>query len=140
MLLASTLLAMGQAAAQDTEAATLRDLNGKVLVNKGDGLKSGKAEMALKDGDRIITLDKSGVRVIFPDGCDVLLEENMIFVIDSQLGCKAALWSSNQTAAPGLTTSSQGLITGTLYVGGAALLGNAIFKSNSQDNRPISRQ
>ena len=139
LLFASALMTAGQAAAQSTEA-TLQDLSGKVLMNKGDGLVSGKAGAALVDGDRIVTLDKSGARIVFPDGCGVTLEENMIFVINSQLGCKAAPVATNQPAAPGLTTPTQGLILGTAYVGGGALIGNSIFNNNHHDNRPISRQ
>ena len=139
LLLASTLAITGQAIAQGTEA-TLEELSGKVLVNKGDGLVSGKAGTALVDGDRIVTLEKSGARIVFPDGCSVALEENMIFVINSQLGCKAAPVATNQPVAPGLTTSTQGLILGTAYVGGGALIGNSIFNHNRDDNRPISRQ
>lgn len=140
LLLASALVAAGQATAQGTGAATLQDLNGKVLMNKGDGLVSGRAGTALMDGDRIVTLDKSGAKIIFPDGCGVTLEENMIFVINSQLGCKAAPVASNQPPAPGLTTPTQGMILGTAYVGGGALIGNSIFNNNRHDNRPISSQ
>jgi hypothetical protein len=140
LLLASTLVITGQAAAQSA-GATLQDLSGKVLVNKGDGLVSGKAGTALVDGDRIVTLDKSGARIVFPDGCGVALEENMIFVVNAQLGCKAVPVASNQPVAPGLTTPTQGLILGTAYVGGGALIGNTIFNHNRHhDDRPISRQ
>lgn len=139
LLLASTLVVAGQAAAQSSDA-TLEELSGKVLMNKGDGLVSGKAGAALVDGDRIVTLDKSAARIVFPDGCSVALEENMIFVINSQLGCKAVPVASNQPVAPGLTTPTQGVILGTAYVGGGALIGNSIFNNNRNDNRPISRQ
>jgi hypothetical protein len=137
LIVASTLLIPGQANAQSADA-TLQDPVGKVLVNKGDGLVSGKAGAALGDGDRIVTLDKSGARVVFTDGCSVTLEENQIFVIDARLGCKALpIASSPVPAAVGGLTATQGLLIGTIVVGGgAALIGNA----NSQDNRPISRQ
>jgi hypothetical protein len=101
---------------------------------------SGKAGATLADGDRVVTLEKSGARIVFPDGCGVTLEENMIFVINSQLGCKAAPVASNQPPAPGLTTPTQGMILGTAYVGGGALVGNSIFNNNRHDNRPISSQ
>lgn len=139
LLLASTLAITGQAIAQGT-GATLEELSGKVLVNKGDGLVSGRAGTVLVDGDRIVTLDKSGARIVFPDGCGVTLEENMIFVINSQLGCRAVPVAANQPLAPGLTTPTQGLILGTAYVGGGALVGNLIFNHNRNDDRPISRQ
>ena len=118
----------------------MEELSGKVLVNKGDGLVSGRAGTALVDGDRIVTLDKSGARIVFPDGCGVMMQENMIFVINSQLGSKALPIATNQPAAPGLTTPTQGLILGTAYVGGGALIGNLIFNHNRNDDRPISRQ
>jgi len=139
LLLASTLVIAGQANAQSVDA-TLEDPVGKVLVNKGDGLVSGKAGAALMDGDRIVTLDKSVARIVFPDGCSVALEENMIFVINAQLGCRAVPVASNQPVAPGLTTPTQGMILGTAYVGGGALIGNSIFNHNRHDDRPISRQ
>jgi hypothetical protein len=139
LLLASALVIAGQANAQSVDA-TLEDPVGKVLMNKGDGLVSGKAGAALVDGDRIVTLDKSAARIVFPDGCSVALEENMIFVINAQLGCKAVPVASNQPVAPGLTTPTQGMILGTAYVGGGALIGNLIFNHNRNDDRPISRQ
>jgi hypothetical protein len=138
LLLVNALLITGPAAAQSKEA-TLQELSGKVLVNKGDGLVSGKAGTALVDGDRIVTLDKSDAKIVFSDGCSVTLEENQIFVIDARLGCKAAPLASNPAAAPGLTTTQE-LILGTAVVGGGALVGNSIFNHNRNDNRPISRQ
>ena len=144
LLLTSALMAVGQAGAQGT-AATLQDLNGKVLMNKGSGLVSGKPGTALLDGDRIVTLDKSGAKIIFPDGCGVTLEENMIFVINSQLGCKALPVASNPPpVAPTATglTATQGLLIGAAYVGGGAIIGNTVFNNNknNNDNRPISSQ
>ena len=137
--IASTLLIAGQANAQSVDA-TLEDPVGKVLVNKGDGLVSGKPGAALMDGDRIVTLDKSVARIVFPDGCSVALQENMIFVVNAQLGCRAVPVASSQPVAPGLTTPTQGMILGTAYVGGGALIGNSIFNNNRNDDRPISRQ
>lgn len=141
MLLTGALVATGQVVAQDTGAATLEDLSGKVLMNKGDGLVSGKAGTALKDGDRIVTLDKSGARIIFPDGCSVALQENMIFVINAQLGCKALPVASNPTpAAVSGLTAGQELLIGVAWVGTGAIIGNAASNRNGQDNQPISAQ
>lgn len=141
MLLTGALVATGQVVAQDTGAATLEDLSGKVLMNKGDGLVSGKAGTALKDGDRIVTLDKSGARIIFPDGCNVTLQENMIFVINAQLGCKALPVASNPApAAVSGLTAGQELLIGVAWVGTGAIIGNAASNRNGQDNQPISAQ
>jgi|OpeIllAssembly_1097287.scaffolds.fasta_scaffold02568_4 hypothetical protein len=140
LLLFSAMVTAGQAAAQGTEA-TLEDLSGKVLMNKGDGLVSGKTGTTLVDGDRIVTLDKSGARIVFPDGCGVTLEENMIFVINSRLGCKALPVASNPppAAISGLT-AGQELFIGVAWVGAGAIIGNAAVNKNGQDNQPISAQ
>ena len=55
-------------AADPVADATLAEFAGKTLVNKGDGLVSGKPGAVLHDGDRVITLDKSSARIVFPDG------------------------------------------------------------------------
>ena len=139
LLMTSALMTVGQAAAQGT-AATLQDINGKVLMNKGSGLVSGRAGTALVDGDRIVTLDKSGARVVFPDGCGVTLQENMIFVVNSQLGCKALPVASNPPpAAPaattGLTTTQGFIIVGIAVLGAAIMIG-----PGGSDTTPISSQ
>lgn len=141
LLFSGVLLAAGQfvhAAEQGVEA-TLRDPHGKVLMNKGSGLVSAKAGAELKDGDRVVTLDKSDVRIVFSDGCDVYLEENKIFVIDTKLGCKALPVASTPAAPVAGLTTTQGLLIGAAVVGGGAIIiGNG--SSNNNDNRPISNQ
>ena len=142
LLMTSALMTVGQAAAQGT-AATLQDMNGKVLMNKGSGLVSGRAGTALVDGDRIVTLDKSGARVVFPDGCGVTLQENMIFVVNSELGCKALPVASNPPpAAPAALAATTGLTTTQgLIIGGIVVLGAAIMIGpGGSDTTPISSQ
>ncbi len=141
LLFSALATTAGQAAAQDTEA-TLENLSGKVLMNQGDGLVSGKAGTALVDGDRIVTLDKSGARIVFPDGCSVTLQENMLFVVNSHLGCKALPITSNPSpAAVGGLTAGQEIFIGVAYVTAGGIIGNAIHRpGHGHDNRPISRQ
>mgnify|MGYP003542053958 CR=1 FL=1 len=137
LLLFSALVTAGQAAAQGTGAATLQELNGKVLMNKGDGLVSGKAGTALMDGDRIVTLDKSGAKIVFADGCTVTLEENNIVVINAELGCKALPVASTGAAAAGGFNATAAALIGASLVG----VGLAIGVGNgNNDNRPISAQ
>lgn len=140
LLLSSALFTVAQAAEQGS-AATLKELHGKVLMNKGSGLVSGKAGAELKDGDRVVTLDKSDARIVFSDGCSVTLEENNIFVIDAKLGCKALPVASTPAPAPvaGLTPT-QGLVIGAVLVGGGAIIGNSVSNNSRNDNRPISSQ
>ena len=139
LLLFSALVAAGQAAAQGTGAATLQELNGKVLMNKGDGLVSGKAGTALMDGDRIVTLDKSGAKIVFADGCTVTLEENNIFVINAELGCKALPVASTGAAAAGGMSGTTAALIGAGVLGLGLALGSG-GGSSTNDNRPISAQ
>jgi hypothetical protein len=142
LLLFSTLVTAGQAATQETKA-TLEDLSGKVLMNKGDGLVSGKAGSSLVDGDRIITLDKSGAKIVFTDGCTVTLEENNIFVINAELGCKALPLASTGAAAPagGFNAATAALIgAGAVGLGLALGGGGGGGGNGTNDNRPISPQ
>lgn len=99
MLLASALVVTGQAVAEQAGAATLQGLNGNVLVDKGAGLVPGKAGAALKDGDRIFTLEKSGAKIVFPDGNAVMLSKNSTFVVNAELGSKALPVASNPPPA-----------------------------------------
>jgi hypothetical protein len=140
LLLFSALVTAGQAVAQGTDA-TLQSLSGKVLMNKGDGLVSGKAGTALVDGDRIVTLDKSGAKIVFADGCTVTLEENNIFVINAELGCKALPVASTGAAAAGGMSGTTAALIGAGVLGlGLALGGGGGGGSSSTDNLPISPQ
>jgi len=134
LLLASTVIAFGQASAQST-SATLQDLNGKVLVNKGSGLVSGASGGALKEGDRIVTLDKSAARIVFPDGCSVNLDENKIFVIDAKLGCKALPVAG--TPAPAALVASDAIIGAVSF---GTVIGTGLIVNNNMDNHTISAQ
>ena len=135
LLLSSALFAAGQVAAQGT-AATLQDLDGKVLGNKGDGFASGKKGSGLKEGDRIVTLNKSSARIMFPDGCGVTLQENMTFVINSKLGCKALPVASTPApaAAVGGPTATQRVLISALDVRTGALIGNAASNNEHHHN------
>lgn len=137
ILLASTLFSA--IAAEQGKTGVLQDINGKVLVNQGKGLTSGKLGTDLKEGDRIVTLNKSGARISFNDGCMVSLQENQIFVIDSKLGCKAPILGS--AGAPAITGTPFANWGGEKLIIGSALLGTGLIVGNNpQDNHPISGQ
>ena len=137
-------LCIGFAYAQDpANVAKVTEANGKVLVNKGNGLVSTKAGAPLGDGDRIVTLDKSNARVIFSDGGELVLEENKILVIDMKLGSKAAVLASEPAAG---AVAAGGSLPAGLWIGGIAVAGGALLvgansnNNNNPDNRPISGQ
>jgi hypothetical protein len=139
LIVASMLVIAEPTFAQNqSKTATLRDLNGKVLVNKGDGLISGKEGAPLMDGDRIVTLDKSSAEIVFDDGCTITLKENRVLVIDMDLGCKALPLASNGAAvATGGFNAAAAALIGAGVVGAGIAIGGG---NNNNDNRPISAQ
>lgn len=74
-------------AAEPMKLASLADVNGKVLVNKGKGYTSAKSGTMLESGDRVISLDGSKAAVVFPDGCVTELKENSLLTLDKDAGC-----------------------------------------------------
>ena len=138
LLVSAALMSAGHAAEQGA-AATLQDIDGKVLMSKGDGLVAGKVGTGLMEGDRIVTLNASGARIVFTNGCTVTLEENKIFVINAELGCKAVPMANNPAPVTGLPPG-QGLLIVGGFGGAAAGIYHAAFKNNPNDNSPLSRQ
>ena len=134
------------AAENDSMEARIKDPQNKVLVNQGQGLVSAKEGFELRDGDTVITLEKSETTIVFHDGCRITLKENEKVTIDHGLRCKAAILSSSGAAgavgagtAGGLTLG-QGLALGGIIVGGGILIGNGNGGSNNGNNQPISPQ
>ena len=134
------------AAENDAKEAEIRQPRNKVLVNQGEGLVSVKDGMMLRDGDTVVTLDKSETTIVFHDGCRIHLKENEKVTIDHNLHCKAAVLSSSGAAgavgagtAGGLTLG-QGLVIGGVIIGGGILIGNNNGGSNNGNNQPISPQ
>jgi hypothetical protein len=85
-------LAMAFAAgaqAETTSVATLSQVTGKVMVNKGKGFVAAKSGMALADADRLITLDGSGAVVVYGDGCASQMKANSVMSVSKALGCKS---------------------------------------------------
>lgn len=138
-------------AADPVGDATLAEFDGKTLVNQGNGLASAKPGAVLNDGDRVITLDKSSARIVFPDGCSIVLPENNVLVINMKLGCKAVPVANTVTTGTGAlgSATATGAITGgeALIYGGALLVpgGYAIARNGDRHrhrhrDRPISEQ
>lgn len=143
-LLLSSLFAIPAAHAQ--ESASLAEAEGRVLVNKGEGLVSARTGTALAEGDRLVTLDKAGARVVFSDGCSLVLSENQMVVIDMKAGCKSvvvanttppagAVGNAAAASAP-LPGGAMVIVAGAVLAGGTA----AASQRRHRDDKPISPQ
>jgi hypothetical protein len=86
---AASLCATGALAQQ--EVARLKQVNGNVLVSGQAGLATGSEAQPLANGVRIITTANSRVVVVFANGCEVRMEENQRFDVESDKPCAALL-------------------------------------------------
>lgn len=124
--------AAGVQAAEPIKLASLADVNGKVLVNKGKGYVSTKSGTTLNSGDRVIALDGSKATVVFSDGCVTQLKENNLLTLDKEAGCGKKPVATGATQplryaqAIGSTTTDAG---GGGAGGAAGAAGNYAFRN-----------
>lgn len=78
---------LGVYAAEQAQLATLSNVNGKVLVNKGNGYVAAKSGVALAQGDRLISLNGATASVVYQDGCVTQLPENSLLAFDKFTVC-----------------------------------------------------
>lgn len=141
----AALLVSSQPFAQEPRqgVARLKDLQGNVLVSHESGLGAGRDALRLAEGTRVITTTKSGVTVIYDDGCEVKLKENERFQVETGKPC-AMLVAQPQSilATPeGATTAaaagSAAVFAATLPALGAAAAGLAALRS-LRESQPVS--
>ena len=126
-------------AQEPAQVATVNKAEGTVMVDKGKGFVSSKVNAVLNEGDRVITLAKSGAEITFVDGCKAQLKANNMMVIALNPGCKGAIVAVDGAAAAG---AAAGPIVPLSAMVVPALVGGAIFAiaPASNDDTPISGQ
>jgi hypothetical protein len=115
-LISAMALGVGVSAAQaDTASvATLTQVNGKVMVNKGQGFTTAKAGMSLSNNDRIITLDDSSAAIAFADGCVNSMKSNSVLAVSKTVGCNAQAMSVHSTMPTGGKALQYAAVGGTV--------------------------
>ena len=133
------LAASGIASAQGEPAqvATLNKAEGTVMVDKGKGFVSSKANAVLNEGDRVITLSNSGAEITFVDGCKAQLKANNMMSIALNPGCKGAIVAVN-----GAGVAGAGSAVPLSKIALPALVGVGAFAAIAagNDDTPISGQ
>ena len=69
--------------------AMLHDIAGNALVSKESGLGAGAEGLRLAPGTRVITTSRSRAVVVYDDGCEVKLDENERFEVETGKPCAA---------------------------------------------------
>jgi hypothetical protein len=144
---ASALLAAciaNVAMAQDAAAplATVKSVNGNVLVSTADGYQPLTADMPLKAGDRLMVLEGGEVSLTYQGGCVDVVNTASVYTVPGVAPCEAVASTASTTAATGGSfsggrfISSDGLI-GIAILAGAAAAGMALDGPND-DEVPVS--
>ena len=109
--------APGHAADRSGPVATLKVLEGNVLVSGEAGLASAEASARLVEGSRVITTANARVLVVYDDGCEVQLEPNQRLAIERGKPCRERL-----AQAESILREPEGMLLagGTGAAGGAA--------------------
>lgn len=106
--------------------ATLRVIEGNVLLSDATGLSSGEDAAPLLKGSRVITTANSQATVVYRDGCEVTLKANQRLEIDVDRPCKERI---AQAQSIFLEPAGMALAAGGAAAGGgaaAAVLGGAL--------------
>src|SRR5438105_3003971 len=70
-------------AKEEPPVATLKHVNGNVLVSGETGLASGDEATRVAKGARVITTANSEVTVVYDNGCEVKLKPNQRFEVET---------------------------------------------------------
>ena len=75
----------------ETLAGSLKETQGKVLVNAGNGYELAQPGMLLKLGDRVLTLQGGSAVVVQVGGCVTRLAENTAFTLQEPSLCNGGV-------------------------------------------------
>ena len=136
-----------------TPVATLKSVEGNVLVSGEAGLGSADSKSRLVESSRVITTANATAVVEYDDGCEVKLEPNQRLEIDSDKPCKERVVQAESilkepaglmlaggagaaggAAAAALTGSLGAGVVGVAGVAGVAAIGIARGDRNTSPN------
>lgn len=108
LLLTTSVLAMLMGISQGSQAnepiASIGEPEGRVLISQGENIVSARSGMLLHAGDRVFTMEKSRVAVIYSDSCVVRLTEHSLLTLkkadECQLGAAVVRNVSNYQNQP----------------------------------------
>ncbi|WP_456448967.1 hypothetical protein [Thiolapillus sp.] len=125
IVLVMLLLLCGSAMAKDETIAVLSELQGEALLFQGDRYLPVEKGRRLKEGDRLMIMEDSKVRIIFDNDCDISWEGAKIIDIHADSCNKlAALWKPCLSTA-GKAADSEDIIL-------SQLLGSALVRRNGK--------
>jgi hypothetical protein len=129
--IAAALAAMAGAVLADGEVVEISEMQGKVLVNTGNGYAPVPDMSLLNEGDSVMVGDNSGAIIVYIDTkCRVRLPAHTVTTISLPDPCKSAVVVP--PAGAGASLISQPLAW--IALGGLAFAGGIAFLITDHDN------
>ena len=110
LLLACAVVPSGAQQKEQRVVARLKSVSGNVLVSREAGLAAGEQAERLADGTRVLTTANSEAVIEFDDGCEVRLNENERYDVDSGSPCALRLAQGLGVPVPAVGPAVAGYI------------------------------
>lgn len=109
----------------------LKDIDGKVYVNRGEGFVPARDITELFQGDRVMVGEGGSATVnYYLADCDVMLSASSMTTIAAKAPCKGG----SQTSTQGLNSSDGSISTGGMFVVGTGVVGMTALGIIASDN------
>jgi hypothetical protein len=105
------------------EAATVRALQGQVLINAGQGYRLVDGSTILEPGATVVANPGAVAQVVYPGGCAVTVQPGSVYVIAAQAPCQKGEPAQPKGGLTENTDSTGGIGTGTAWALGIAAVG-----------------
>ena len=110
-------------------AATIENISGVVMVNKGNGFKKVSTSQQVGTGDSVLAQSGGSARIVYANGCSITVEPGNVQPVVPEDLCILG------------NSSSAGLLSTEVVVGGLVVAGGvaaAIVLSNSGNDKRAS--
>lgn len=148
LVLVASMLGLSAAQAA-SNFAEINLMQGKVLVNQGEGFVALAEGSALKAGDKVLVGKDSSVIIAYNGGCAVSINEAKVVTVAKAAPCKAgttaavigsSLISPAADIDPGAPPVAAGaaLLPLLLLGGGAVIVGTVVLFGTPNNGAPVS--
>jgi len=117
-------------------AASLAEVSGSVLVNRGEEFVAGVDGDLLGNGDRVMAMENATALLKYDDGCDVKVESGTVVTLSEGSPCAGWLLAVESVAPGGLAVGAGGAAAGVspwVYVPAIVVAGILIAEETSDD-------
>ena len=68
--------------------ASIKQIQGTVLINHGKGYSQARLDMGLRKSDRVMAMNGASAVVVQDNGCVIKLKQNSIYMLDNYVNCQ----------------------------------------------------